>query len=59
MKYFAEAFTKDGRMYEWGFFSKLFEIRVWANKIHANIVNVYLNNADGTVTRYEVWKYDC
>ena len=59
MKYYAEACTRDGKVFDSGTFQKLFEIRVWANQRHAELVNVYLNNADGSLTRYEVWKYDC
>lgn len=59
MKYYAEACTKAGKVYDTGTFQKLFQIRVWARQRHAEMVNVYLNNADGTLTRYEVWKYDC
>ena len=58
MKYFAEACTRDGKVYDTGTFQKLFEIRVWARQRHAEKVNVYLNNADGSLTRYEVWTYD-
>ena len=59
MKYYAEACTRSGKVFDTGTFQKLFEIRVWARQRHAEKVNVYLNNADGSLTRYEVWKYDC
>ena len=58
MKYYAEACTRSGKVFDTGTFQKLFEIRVWARQRCAEIVNVYLNNADGTLTRYEVWEYD-
>ena len=58
MKYYAEACTRSGKVFDTGTFQKLFEIRVWARQRHAEKVNVYLNNADGSLTRYEVWEYD-
>ena len=58
MKYYAEACTRSGKVFDTGTFQKLFEIRVWARQRHAEKVNVYLNNADGSLTRYEAWEYD-
>ena len=54
-KYYAEARTKEGRVFSCGTFSKLFEIRCWASRLYAHSIDVYLNNADGTLTRYQTW----
>ena len=59
MKYYAEACNAAGKVFDTGTFNQLFQIRVWACQRHANIVNVYLNNADGSLTRLQVWKYAC
>ena len=58
MKYYAEACTKQGKVFDTFEADRKFEIRVWSVARHADLVNVYLNINDGTFTRLEVWTYD-
>lgn len=55
-KYYAEARTKEGRVFSCGTFNQKFEIRCWASKIYAHSIDIFLNNADGTLTRLETWR---
>lgn len=55
-KYYAEARTKEGRVFSCGTFNRMFEIRCWASALHAHCIDIFLNNADGTLTRYETWR---
>lgn len=57
MKYYAEACTRSGKVFDTMEADHKFEIRVWSQARHADLVNVYLNNADGTLTLLEVWSY--
>ena len=56
MKYYAECRNEHGIVFATGTFNRLFEIRIWAEQRHANTVDIYLNNCDGTLTQVQIWK---
>ena len=56
--FYAEAMNKKGKVFDTMETDKIFEIRLWASERHADIVNIYLNNRDGSFTRWMVLKYD-
>ena len=58
MKYYAEACNKAGKVFDTTEADHTYEIKAWSEARHADRVNIYLQYADGTMTRFEVWSYD-
>lgn len=56
--FYAEALNKKGKVFDTMETDKIFEIRLWAEVRHADSVNIYLNNRDGSFTRWMSWRID-